>query len=126
MYEVYKNIRERRKELKMSQLELAQMTGYTNRSTIAKIETGAIDISLPKVVVFAKALNTTVEALMGYENIDELNEIYKASADEYAAELTITEHLRSVLESDPECAKHQWTDQELNEVLEYARFKARG
>ena len=67
-------IKTRRKELNITQEELAKMTGYTTRSTINKIEQGVNDIPLSKVSVFAKALNTTPSYLMGWEeennNID--------------------------------------------------------
>lgn len=66
-------IKIRRKELNITQEELAKMTGYTTRSTINKIEQGINDIPLSKVSVFAKALNTTPSYLMGWEeenNID--------------------------------------------------------
>lgn len=64
-------IKIRRKELNITQEELAKMTGYTTRSTINKIEQGVNDIPLSKVSVFAKALNTTPSYLMGWE--DEIN-----------------------------------------------------
>ena len=44
MLNLYKNIRERRIELKMSQDTLAELTGYRDRSSIAKIEKGEVDL----------------------------------------------------------------------------------
>lgn len=38
MLTLYKNIKKLREELGMSQDELAEKTGYTSRSSIAKIE----------------------------------------------------------------------------------------
>ena len=38
MLALYKNIKARRLELKMSQDRLAELTGYKDRSSIAKIE----------------------------------------------------------------------------------------
>ena len=43
MLELYKNIKLRRTELKMSQDTLAELTGYKDRSSIAKIEKGEVD-----------------------------------------------------------------------------------
>ena len=57
------NIRKRRYELNMSQQELADLMGYKTRSTIAKIESGANDISHAKLRKFAQVLDTTYEAL---------------------------------------------------------------
>ena len=59
MKALYKNIRDLRKKLKMTQDELAHKTGYSDRSSIAKIEAGKIDLPDSKVPLFAKALQTT-------------------------------------------------------------------
>lgn len=76
MLDLYVNIRNRRKELGMSQEELAKKVGYTSRSTIARIENGEIDISRSKILAFADALNTTPSALMGWtEEQDESDHI---------------------------------------------------
>ena len=64
-------IKARRKELNLTQEELASMTGYTTRSTINKIEQEINDIPLSKVSAFAKALNVSPSYLMGWE--DEYN-----------------------------------------------------
>ena len=61
-------IRSRRKELGMTQKELADKLGYTNKSTIGKIESGINDITQSKVVAFAEALQTTPAYLMGWED----------------------------------------------------------
>lgn len=72
MLELYQNIRDRRKELGMSQDELAKKAGYTSRSTIARIEKGEIDLSRSKIIAIAKALKTTPSDLMGWsEEFDE-------------------------------------------------------
>ena len=42
------NIKNRRREIKMTQQELADAMGYKSRSTIAKIESGENDISQKK------------------------------------------------------------------------------
>lgn len=65
MLELYENIRKYRKLLGMSQTELAKKTGYTDRSSIAKIEKGDIDIPQSKILIFAKALGVTPGELMG-------------------------------------------------------------
>lgn len=61
-------IKQRREELGMSQAELAELLGYSDRSTIAKIEKGTNDITQSKIEAFAKALRTTPAYLMGWEN----------------------------------------------------------
>lgn len=67
--EIYDNIRRLRTEKKMSQQELAEKTGYTDRSSIAKIEHGEVDLPQSKIVLFAKALKTTPGELMGDDGI---------------------------------------------------------
>lgn len=58
------NIKRRRFELNISQQELALKLGYKTRSTIAKIEADENSVSTKKLTQFAKALDTTVEALI--------------------------------------------------------------
>ena len=65
MNKLYENIKNRRNALGMTQQELAEKMGYTNRSSIAKIENGAVDLSQSKIIQFAKALETTPSELMG-------------------------------------------------------------
>ena len=56
MAELYKNIRDLRIARGLSQKELARLTGYTDRSSIAKIELGEVDLTTSKIELFAKAL----------------------------------------------------------------------
>ena len=62
---LYDNIRKRRLELEMSQDELAQKTGYSDKSMISKIEGGKVDLTQSKIYIFAKALKTNPGDLMG-------------------------------------------------------------
>lgn len=73
MINAYQNIRKRRLELEMSQEKLASLTGYSDRSSIAKIESGAVDISISKLQEFANALKTTSSALMGLTNFEQVS-----------------------------------------------------
>ena len=67
MLELYRNIKRLRILRNMSQAELARLTGYTDRSSIAKIENGSVDLSLSKIEVFADALGVEPGELMGDE-----------------------------------------------------------
>lgn len=58
-------IRQIRIEQNMTQQELAELTGYTDRSSIAKIEKGEVDLSQSRILSFAQVLNTTSAYLMG-------------------------------------------------------------
>ncbi len=66
MLPLYDNIRRRRIELNMSQQELADKAGYTDRSSIAKIETGKVDLTQSKIIALAKALKISPGQLMGW------------------------------------------------------------
>lgn len=63
-----KRIRERRISMNLSQFELAEMCGYRSRSSIAKIETSAKNVPLDKIELFAKALRTNPDYLMGWND----------------------------------------------------------
>ena len=67
---LYSAIREQRIKINMSQEELARRTGYTSRSSIAKIEKGEVDLSLSKIVLFAKVLGMEVYDLINPEKED--------------------------------------------------------
>ena len=67
MLKLYENIKTCRKAVKMTQEELARRTGYTDRSSIARIEKGEIDLPQSKIKQFADALGTTPGHLMGWD-----------------------------------------------------------
>lgn len=62
-------IKSRRKQIGLSQIELAQKVGYTSKSTISLIENGKRDISSAQLKKIATALDTTVDYLMGLDEI---------------------------------------------------------
>ena len=65
MLKLYENIRELRKLNKWTQEELAVRMGYTDRSMIAKIESGKVDISQSKIIDFARVFGVDPGDLMG-------------------------------------------------------------
>lgn len=67
MLDLYKNIKEFRMSRHMTQTELAEKTGYSDKSMIAKIEKGQIDLSQSKIEQFAEALKVSPSQLMGWE-----------------------------------------------------------
>lgn len=98
MLELYKNIKSRRTELKMSQDTLAELTGYKDRSSIAKIEKGEVDLAESKIREFAKALNVSPQELMGWDE------------PEYSQ--TIAAHFDG----------DEYTEEELDEIKKFAEF----
>lgn len=68
MEKLYENIKARRMELGLTQDELARKLGYADKSMIAKIESGKVDLAQSKILAFAKALGTTPSILMGWDD----------------------------------------------------------
>lgn len=81
MLELYKNIKRRRQQLKMTQTDLALKMGYADKSMIAKIEKGNVDLPQSKILAFANVLETTPGELMGWdyeaEPTEAVDNIYK-------------------------------------------------
>ena len=70
MLQLYKNIKKLRIEKGLTQEELAHLVGYTDRSSIAKIERGDVDLSQSKITQFADVLGTTPSEIMGWEQTE--------------------------------------------------------
>lgn len=66
MVELYENIKKRRMELGMTQTELANKVGYSDKGMISKVENSKVDIPQSQILKFAKALDTTPGCLMGW------------------------------------------------------------
>lgn len=62
--ETFENIKYLREKRGLSQEELATMVGYKDRSSIAKVESGLVDLSQSKIAAFANALGVTPAQLM--------------------------------------------------------------
>lgn len=71
MLKLYENIRFYRKQAKLTQDELAKLSGYTDRSSIAKIEKGHVDLSQTKIKQFADIFGVTPSTLMGWDADEE-------------------------------------------------------
>ena len=63
--ETYENIKFFREKLGLSQEDLAIKVGYKDRSSIAKIEAGLVDLTQSKIIAFAEALHVSPFDLMG-------------------------------------------------------------
>lgn len=98
MLALYKNIKSRRTELKISQDTLAELTGYKDRSSIAKIEKGEVDLAESKIREFAKALKVSPQELMGWDEPEEPQ--------------TIAAHFDG----------DEYTEEELDEIKKFAEF----
>lgn len=65
MNQLYENIKKYRKQAGMTQDELAKKAGYTDRSSIAKIESGHVDLMQSKIKQFADIFGVSPSELMG-------------------------------------------------------------
>ena len=96
----------RRKELNMSQGELARRMGYKSRSTINKIELGINDITQSKIAKFAAVLDTTPAYLMGWEDVTEEqkkdNDIIASVVARMRSEKEFFEFVKTVYSYDAE------------------------
>lgn len=117
-----RRIRARREELGLTQEELAKMLGYKSRSTINKIEMGINDITQSKIEAFAKALETTPSALMGWEKFgarrsSRLHSRHEGFSRDTAKRYENESDLEFALRSE---AKNL-SDEDLSDVLAFVR-----
>lgn len=78
MLKLYENIRLYRKQAKLTQDELARRAGYTDRSSIAKIEKGLVDLPQTKIKQFADIFGVAPSTLMGWEEAIEAQPVEMA------------------------------------------------
>lgn len=112
---IYDRIRERRIQLGLSQEDLAIKMGYKSRSTINKIESGAVDIARNKIEKFAEVLNTTPAYLMGWNEEDQY--YIDKEAAEYAEMLRTRPGARMLFSAAKDMSK-----EEMEETVKYIEF----
>ncbi len=71
MAKIYENIKNLRKNKGWSQTELAKRAGYTDRTSIAKIENGSVDLPQSRIAKFAEVFGVTESELMGLDKVNE-------------------------------------------------------
>lgn len=64
-----KRIKARRQELKMSQREMAARLGYTDHTTLTRIEADKVDLPQSRIVKIAEVLGVTPGYLMGWVDV---------------------------------------------------------
>lgn len=68
MKAIHKNIKDRRKELGLTQAELAKLVGYADCSMITKIEKGLVDLPQNRIEAFSQALGIAPEELTSWRS----------------------------------------------------------
>lgn len=61
-------IKQKRIELGLTQLELAERMGYKSKAAICKVERGEDNITSDRVVRFANALGVSISYIMGWDD----------------------------------------------------------
>ena len=95
-------IKLRRMELGWSQRELSKRMKYSNHSTIARIETGHVDIPQSRIVQFAEVLNTTVAYLMDWEEVEKKNDTISDAVVRMRSESRFLSVVEILTAMDPE------------------------
>lgn len=128
MKAIHENIKELRKEKGMTQTDLAKAVGYTDRSMITKIEQGSVILSQDRIEAFAKALDTTPEALTGWSP-DRCVSSVEYHADAIASILGYMiggDPAEGVITIEHEGNEHEITDRSLElyqiGLVQYAKF----
>ena len=76
MAKIGDNIAARRKELGLTQDQLAEKMGYKTRSTISRIESGANEVPAGNIAKFAQVLETTKDLLIGKKEENQMERTY--------------------------------------------------
>ena len=106
MLKLYENIKNRRLELGLTQSQLAEKLGYADKSMIAKIEKGQVDLPQSKIVAFAKALYMEPSDLMGFEDSDDKQPYYlDPEAAQMAQELYTRPEMRVLFDASRKASK---------------------
>lgn len=87
MLKIYQNIKELRIAHNWTQEELAKKMGYTDRSTIAKIEAGKVDITQTKIIEFANVFGVNAGDLLGWGEEMYVTDLPNKQEEEKAKEL---------------------------------------
>lgn len=113
MITIGERIRNRRKELNMSQQELAEITGYSGKTTIAKIESGVNKLRQSKILVFAEALRMTPVELLG---ISDSTQVKAYSFEREMEAIPALKELNDIIKSNRK------NEEFMKRMIDYARM----
>ena len=117
--EIGKKIRDRRIELGWSQQTLAEKMGYTNKSTITRIELGYNDVSQKNIAKFAEVLGVSIAYLMDWDEdtteestneVDSVIQQHLANYSHLPSEWQVTiDELVKALQEEPQDSAKVWS-----------------
>jgi len=86
MLELYENIKKYRLERHLTQSQLADLVGYSDKGMISRVENGKVDLPQSQIQKFADALNVTPKDLMGWDEgtIGDVFASYRLFADAFS------------------------------------------
>ena len=93
-------IKERRKELGLSQEELANRLGNKSRASVCTVERDKEDLTTTRIRQYAEALETTPAHLMGWDRVDNNNNDANDPETEFMKRATA--YYQAYLDSAPE------------------------
>ena len=105
MLKLYENIKNRRIELGMTQAQLAEKLGYADKSMIAKIEKGQVDIPLSKIMAFAEVLGMEAGDLMGDDGLEPTTYYLDSETAQLAQELFERPEMRVLFDASKNASK---------------------
>ncbi len=115
-------IKDRRKELKMSQKDLGNMVGLTS-ATISRIEDGSRTLTQENITKFTQALEVSPDWLMGWSDQPQISRIQLAQHV-----LSVLENMQVTVEKeDPMLARlmgyiNLMNDDQKQKLIDYAEF----
>lgn len=112
-------IKELRLSKNLSQGELAIKMGYKNRVSIHSMENNRHKPSYRVAQRLAIALDTTAEYILFG---DTSSAEYYATFENIEKEVTTYDKLKDALSSDAAASKFDYSDEQLEEILNYARY----
>lgn len=120
--EIGNRIKDRRKELKMSQKDLGNMVGLT-AATISRIEDGSRKLTQENITKFTQALEVSPDWLMGWNDQPQISRIQLAQHV-----LNVLENMQvSVEKEDPLLSRlmgyiNQMNDSQKQRLIDYAEY----
>lgn len=93
MLDLYKNIKKYRLERQLTQSQLADLVGYSDKGMISRIENGKVDLPQSQIAKFASALGVSPSDLMGWDGKSQIT----LSKDDYQK---FTKIISSLMETE--------------------------
>lgn len=122
---IYDRIKQLREQQGLSQQVLAEKVGFKTASAINKIELGLRDINQTKIILFAKALNTTPAYLMGWETETNADNHINLPSPSITEDYTTFPVIGEVAAGYDHIAMEDWEGDTINIPNEYLKGRSK-